>query len=91
MPIKKAISQNSLAVQWLGLHAFTVKGLSSIPGWGTKIPQAVQCENKTKQNKKAISAAHSSNNLTHSFPPDLILLHTTEVYYVYFQFCHTEY
>ena len=31
----------SLAVQWLGLHAFTAKGLGSIPGRGTKIPQAV--------------------------------------------------
>ena len=32
---------NSLAVQWLGLHAFTTEGLGSIPGWGTKIPQAM--------------------------------------------------
>ena len=30
---------NSLAVQWLGLHAFIVEGQGSIPGWGTKIPQ----------------------------------------------------
>ena len=30
---------NSLAVQWLGLHAFTAQGLSSIPGRVTKIPQ----------------------------------------------------
>ena len=28
----------SLAVQWLGLRAFTAKGESSIPGWGTKNP-----------------------------------------------------
>ena len=32
---------NSLAVQWLGLHALTAEGLGSIPGQGTKIPQAV--------------------------------------------------
>ena len=38
---EKLMSRNSLAVQWLGLHAFTAKGPSSIPGWGTKIPQAV--------------------------------------------------
>ena len=25
--------------QWLGLHAFTVKGLGSIPDQGTRIPQ----------------------------------------------------
>ena len=31
---------NSLMVQWLGLHAFTAKGPGSIPGQGTKIPQA---------------------------------------------------
>ena len=27
-------------VQWLGLCAFIAKGLGSIPGQGTKIPQA---------------------------------------------------
>ena len=31
----------SLAVQWLGLHTFTAEGARSIPGWRTKIPQAV--------------------------------------------------
>ena len=35
------ISGNTLAVQWLGLQAFTAKGPGSIPGRGTKIPQAV--------------------------------------------------
>ena len=34
-------------VPWLGLHAFTMKGLGSIPDWGTKIPQAAQ-PNKIK-------------------------------------------
>ena len=33
---------NSLAVQWLGLHAFTAEGLGSISDQGTKIPQAMQ-------------------------------------------------
>ena len=37
---KKEMEGNSLAVQWLGLCAFTAKGLSSVPGRGTKIPQA---------------------------------------------------
>ena len=43
---KKAIHGNSLAVQWLGLHAFTAEGLGSIPGRGTEIPQAVPRKKK---------------------------------------------
>ena len=31
---------NSLVVQWLGLCAFTAKGLGSVSSQGTKIPQA---------------------------------------------------
>ena len=34
---------NSLEVQWLALGAFMAMGLGSIPGWGTKIPQASRC------------------------------------------------
>ena len=45
---KKNITRNSLAVQWLGLHALTAKGPGSIPGGGTKIPQAVQHGQKNK-------------------------------------------
>ena len=30
-----------MAVQWLELHTFTANGPGSIPGWGTKNPQAV--------------------------------------------------
>ena len=33
---------NSLVIQWLGLCAFTVEGLGSVPGQGTKIPQAAR-------------------------------------------------
>ena len=40
---------NSLAVQWLGLHAFTAEGPGSISGQGTKIPQAVQQGKKKKK------------------------------------------
>ena len=29
---------NSLAVQWLGLHNFTAKGMGLVPGQGTNIP-----------------------------------------------------
>ena len=32
----------SLVVQWLGPGAFTAEGSGSIPGRGTKIPQATQ-------------------------------------------------
>ena len=37
---------NSLAVQGLGPRALTAEGVGSIPGWGTKIPQAVQHSQK---------------------------------------------
>ena len=41
---------NSLAVQWLGLSAFTAVG--SIPGWGAKILQAAKKKNKKQGRKK---------------------------------------
>ena len=40
-------SWNSLAVQWLGLHACTAKSTGSIPGQGTTIPQ-VACSGAKK-------------------------------------------
>ena len=39
----------SLAIQWLGLHTFTAKGLGSVPGQGTKIPQAAQPKKKERK------------------------------------------
>ena len=42
---------NSLVVQWLGLSALTAEGLGSIPGRGTKIPQAVRCSQKIQKKK----------------------------------------
>ena len=39
---KSEDSGNTLAVQWLGLRAFTTKGAGLIPVWGTKIPRAMQ-------------------------------------------------
>ena len=41
---------NSLMTQRVEVCAFTVEGLGSIPGRGTKIPQAAWCGQK-KQNK----------------------------------------
>ena len=49
--IQKA-SGNSLAVQWLGLHASSAGGMGLIPGWGTKISHAVWCSQKKKKKKK---------------------------------------
>ena len=44
-------SGNSLAVQWLQLHAFTAEGMGSIPRWGSKILQALW-HSQNKQNRK---------------------------------------
>ena len=41
---------NTLAVQWLGLLALTVRGPGSLSGRGTKIPQAVQLGGEKKKN-----------------------------------------
>ena len=41
----------SLVVQWLRLHTCTVGGEGSIPGLGTKIPQAMQVEKKDKNSQ----------------------------------------
>ena len=46
--VKITQPSESLAVQRLGLFAFTAEGADSIPGWGTKIPQAAQCNQKKK-------------------------------------------
>ena len=47
--VLKNVYRNSLEVQWLGLHAFTAKDTGSIPGRGTKIPQAMRCSQKKKK------------------------------------------
>ena len=39
--VKRQFTGNSLVVQWLELGTFTAKGPASIPGWGTKVPQAM--------------------------------------------------
>ena len=38
----KVYKRNILVVKWLRLHASTAGGAGSIPGRGTKIPQAMQ-------------------------------------------------
>ena len=35
--------------QWLRLHASTASGTDPIPGWGAKILQAMQCDQKKRE------------------------------------------
>ena len=44
--------ENSLVVQWLELSGSTAGGPGSIPGWGTKIPHALQPKKKKNTMKK---------------------------------------
>ena len=46
---KTSLRTSFLVVQWLQLCASSAGGLSSILGWGTKIPQAVRCGQKKKK------------------------------------------
>ena len=41
-------------VQWLGLHASTARGLGSIPGQATKIPQIMWLGQINKLKKKKV-------------------------------------
>ena len=51
-PIQNEPDVNSLADQWLGLHAFIAEGTGSVPHWETKILQAAQHSQKIKWTKK---------------------------------------
>ena len=46
---RKCVWGNSLAVQWWGLRTSTAWGTGSIPGWGTKNPQATRRSQKEKK------------------------------------------
>ena len=50
--IIKRETGSSLAVQWLGLCAFTAEVLSSIPGRGTKILHASWCDKKKERDSR---------------------------------------
>ena len=58
--IKAAYIGNSLAVQWLGLHASTAGGTGSIPGRGTNIPHAMRhSQKKPPKNPAYIIRLHT--------------------------------
>ena len=59
---------NSLAVQWLALHAFTAEATGSIPGQGTKSPSHKLLGQK-KKNKKEIQHCCYSLPFSSSFLP----------------------
>ena len=42
----RVTSRDFLAVQWIGLGAFSAGGVGPIPGLGTKIPRASRCSQK---------------------------------------------
>ena len=50
--------------QWLGLWVFPAKGLGSIPGWGTKIPQATKYDRKKKKIQNQIKPGRQKAILT---------------------------
>ena len=62
----------SLAVQWLGLCASTAGGMGSIPGWGTKIPHAMQTNNNNN-NKSNVLLTKYSGPSTDVFQTYLLL------------------
>ena len=52
MDQKAGYCDYSLVVQWLELCAFTAGHLSSVPHWGTEIPQAMPKKKKKGYCKK---------------------------------------
>ena len=60
---KLCISGTSLAVQWLRLCALSAVGTGSIPGWGTKIPNAAQHgQNKNKNYASLLAWSQTDSN-----------------------------
>ena len=77
---------HSLAVQWLGLYAFTAEGPGSIPDRGTKIPQATQ--NKTNTNKQNPKTTVPYNFCFCFIYPFFFLIATLFIYlFIYFFSC----
>ena len=55
--------QDSLVVQWLGLHAFTAEGVSLIPCQGTNILQAGRAKGKKMQVLKSHTRHFSKEDI----------------------------
>ena len=51
VPVLKKPLETSLETQWLRLHASITVGAGSNPGWGAKIPDAEQHDQKNKKKK----------------------------------------
>ena len=51
-------------VRWLALSTFTAGVLGLIPGWETKIPQAVQHRQKKREKKKRKEKPHKNKQKT---------------------------
>ena len=53
--LKNGQKGNFLVVQWLGLCTYTAEGAGSVPGQGTKIPQATHGGQKKKKWSKNLN------------------------------------
>ena len=72
--------------QWLGLCAFTAEGAGSIPGWGTKIPQAMAAKNTQKNKNKTRVPSLVLNLLICSSKFLYLLIHSRVISVVNFVF-----
>ena len=56
--IKEFGSGTSLVIQWLRHHTSTARGMGLIPGWGTKIMQAIQPPTQKRTKCEKIVVLH---------------------------------
>ena len=52
--------ENSLVVQWFTLHASAARDTGSVPGQGTKIPQAALVQPKDKEKLSQTKQNHTA-------------------------------
>ena len=57
--VKKLKEGTCRVVQWSELHASTAGGTGSIPGWGTKVLQDIQCGRKKRKKKTVLQFIYS--------------------------------
>ena len=64
-------------VQWLGLQAFTAEGPGSIPGQGTKIPQATRHGQERKKERRYRNTDKQKIRVTlYSYHPEIPIANT---------------